>query len=32
VGPLRFDFGILLNPKNQTNGRYQWFISVGQSF
>jgi outer membrane protein assembly factor BamA len=32
VGPLRFDFGILLNPKNQTNDRYQWFISVGQSF
>ena len=32
VGPLRLDFGVLLNPPEDDTGRFQWFISVGQSF
>jgi outer membrane translocation and assembly module TamA len=31
VGPLRFDYGVLLNPPDGTS-RHQWFISVGHSF
>ncbi len=32
VGPLRLDFGALLNPPDADTGRFQWFISVGHSF
>lgn len=32
VGPLRFDFGTLLNPSGTRTGRYQWYISVGHTF
>jgi outer membrane translocation and assembly module TamA len=31
VGPLRFDYGVLLNPPDGTS-RHRWFISVGHSF
>ena len=32
VGPIRFDFGVLLNPPETASTRYRWFISVGHSF
>jgi outer membrane protein assembly factor BamA len=32
VGPLRLDFGALLNPRRRDREQFQWFISVGQSF
>ena len=32
VGPLRFDFGILLNRPALSDDSFQWFISVGHSF
>ncbi len=31
VGPLRFDYGILVNPP-PGGSRHQWFISVGHAF
>lgn len=32
VGPLRFDYGFLINPPPGDFSRHQWFISVGHTF
>jgi len=32
VGPLRADFGYLINPRDTGADSFQWFVSVGHSF
>ena len=32
VGPLRFDWGTLINRADSSQSRFQWYLSVGHSF